>query len=55
MAATFELVLGETGALEDGRVNGVKDQVVLRTRKVEQAEAIDVLLVFGWYGDLWGV
>lgn len=52
MATTLELVLSEPGSLEDGRVNSVKNQVVLRTRKVEQAEAIDVLLVFRGYGDL---
>ena len=47
MPSRLKLVLGVPLALEQGRVDGAQDEVVLRARKVQQAQPVDVALVPG--------
>lgn len=52
VAAPLKLVLGRARALENGRVDRLEHEVVLGARKVEETQAVDVLLVFGRRGYL---
>lgn len=48
MVALLKLVLRITSPLQDRRVDGAQHKVVLRARKVQQAQTVDVALVLGW-------
>lgn len=48
----LELVLRRPRPLQNGGVYGAEHEVVLRARKVEQAQAVDVALVLGRCRDL---
>lgn len=52
MTPDFKLILGVSFALENGRVDGAENEVVLRARKVEEPEAVYVALILGGHRDL---
>jgi hypothetical protein len=47
MTTSFELVLSVALSLEDWTIDGVKLQVILGSRKVQQTKSIDVSLILG--------
>lgn len=47
MATSLELVLCESFALQDRRVNSLQREIILGTGEVQKTQAVDVALVLG--------
>lgn len=52
MVARLKLVLSGSFSLENWRIHRVQNEIILRPREVEEAQAVDMALVLGRNGDL---